>query len=1665
MNTSFKISIQKLRHHLLHFGFILFLGLLSISCEDDPKPPSAVISQVDELIKVREWLPLKGDESKNPKGVAVDLEYLWQIKLKPNGSEAYFNDAHLMNPAIYLDLIGDYELSLIVKSGKLSSAEVSVQIKAGPCGGQAPVLGDLMQFPSQAGVGRLVELFVPSNDPDLSTDCGNTEEEQFIESGSAPFSISHRNYDLEYQWRLISRPVGSEVVLEEDQSITPHLIPDVSGTYLFELSVQDRNADQAEPKIYALEVSACGEGKPSVEGIEIVADTQLINRPISLVPRVIDADEAEGCAQPQSYTYDWRFVAVPAGSLASLNDVSLSSPSFSADIPGTYRLSLKVSDQSQRVSEPAYVDVVISDCGTKAPVISQISVTDSIRVGDTVSLSADVIDEDANMDTCQIDQRLFYQWTLIALPAGSHASLNRNDAMNPSMMIDKVGEYQVRLLVTDAQNHQSIPYDFSFTVGECGAFAPTGNIAFVPSIPVVGKAVALKVDIRDEDINCGLMPTHDVLWSLNAVPAGSNTSLSDIRSLTPSFMADLPGNYEVSVRITDNRQLTQLVSMTITVSECGSRTPTIDVIDHLPMTPGVGNQVVINANAVDLDHLDDCIALQINADRELYDLHDEGGAFGGDIGGDIGGIAGAMAGQTGGDAVLDLPSAPALIYHWRLVSAPPAASFEINDSLSQLTFTPSRSGVYRFELVVMDETGRRTMPLIHEVDVSTCGEAQPEIIDLRLSTNQPRPRVPFQINAQIVDTDEQCGDEANYRYEWVLLEVPLASTATISQAQLMSPSLTADLPGRYVVRCYVTDPRGLQSFKDITIEVGQCGSFRPSITAINYNLFPQSNLPYVGSTIELNANVSDQDLSIEGCDVDTRLTYDWRFITKPIGSMTEMSANNEVSPSFSADVAGEYVIRLVVRDADGFESQSFDQSITVDICGSRAPTATASYLPAQPNAGDLIAISLDARDLDIDCITPVLTYAWRFIEMPAGSRVVLQQPSSLTPSFTADLPGTYRLISIVTDETNRKSEPVEMTITVNECGSNAPIINSAFITHQPSTVNAGQKVELNALLAISDADSACGINESFQYSWHLSQAPAGSLAVISLADTVNPSLTVDLPGDYELELVVTDHRGFESAKGKYRFTVGSCGLAAPVVVASANRTQTYTGALVYLSALVSDADRVLPCQESESYTYEWTFDQIPAGSSARFNVSQAQTPSFITDEPGTYIVKVIVQDSRSNRSQASTIEITANNCGSNAPTIDSLSSLTINPKVAFPVALQGVASDADNLIDCALNQSLSYQWRIINAPAGSEAVLLNANTDRPSFIPNVAGNITVEAMVTDSTGLTTSQTLSINISACGAQHPSISATSSTNASNANVLIDLNATITDDDNLAPCSLNQSFHYTWQLLSRPLGSSAQIQGNGFSNAQFTPDIAGNYVVSVIGSDSNGLLSNEFMLNPITVNACGSAKPVINSITSSPASLVLGKAVQLMPTISDTDTQAPCSIAQSFSYHWRLKQVPAGSLAMLNQNEIEAPSFTPDIAGNYLFDLQVSDQNGHLSDLFEKTVTLGTCGLQAPVAQIQMTAPANLPSGSNVNRGAIVQFNGSNSSDPDSLCGVSANLSYQWILLRTPAGSNATLQLSNGLTPWFSVDSIGSYVVRLVVSDGLFNSTATDFTINGI
>jgi PKD repeat protein len=143
---------------------------------------------------------------------------------------------------------------------------------------------------------------------------------------------------------------------------------------------------------------------------------------------------------------------------------------------------------------------------------------------------------------------------------------------------------------------------------------------------------------------------------------------------------------------------------------------------------------------------------------------------------------------------------------------------------------------------------------------------------------------------------------------------------------------------------------------------------------------------------------------------------------------------------------------------------------------------------------------------------------------------------------------------------------------------------------------------------------------------------------------------------------------------------------------------------------------------------------------------------------------------------------------------------------------------------------------------------------------------------------------------------------------------------------------------------------------------------------------------------------------------------------------------------TFHWTLLSAPAGSDSAMADASRPDPRFTPDVAGEYGFELIAHD--GQV-DSEPDTVT---------VTAFDNVAPPNARAGNDqhVLTGAPVLLDGSQSTDPNDL-----PLSFAWSFFDVPSGStvtNESIALSdNTAHAQFVPDVSGTYLVRLGVDNG--------------
>lgn len=179
------------------------------------------------------------------------------------------------------------------------------------------------------------------------------------------------------------------------------------------------------------------------------------------------------------------------------------------------------------------------------------------------------------------------------------------------------------------------------------------------------------------------------------------------------------------------------------------------------------------------------------------------------------------------------------------------------------------------------------------------------------------------------------------------------------------------------------------------------------------NAGPAQNV-VAGSLVTLNGSQST------GAD-GSLITYQWSMTTKPAGSSAALSSAAVAKPTFTADVAGAYVLNLVVNDG-----KVNSAAVTVTITAAVANAAPVANAGAAQSVVTGAVVTLDgsaSRDANGD----PLTYRWSFTSKPDGSNATLSSFTAVNPSFTPDVAGAYVFNLVVND---RIVNSVAATVTV-----------------------------------------------------------------------------------------------------------------------------------------------------------------------------------------------------------------------------------------------------------------------------------------------------------------------------------------------------------------------------------------------------------------------------------------------------------------------------------------------------------------------------------------------------------------------------------------------------------------------------------------------------------
>jgi len=390
-----------------------------------------------------------------------------------------------------------------------------------------------------------------------------------------------------------------------------------------------------------------------------------------------------------------------------------------------------------------------------------------------------------------------------------------------------------------------------------------------------------------------------------------------------------------------------------------------------------------------------------------------------------------------------------------------------------------------------------------------------------------------------------------------------------------------------------------------------CGGGTTTATATT-NVAPTAN-PGTSQNVLVGAVVSMDGSASKDPDGGT-LTFKWTLIGKPVGSAATLTNSSYPNPKFTADLAGNYVLSLVVNDG---KKDSAVASVSV--------TATTANAAPVANAGSNQSVTIGSTvTLDgtasSDANNDSLTYKWTLQSKPSNSSATLSSLTSAKPTFKADLAGTYVATLVVND--GKANSDVAVVSVLASVANSLPVAKAG----------ATQNVVVGTSVTLDGTGSTDANGDLLTYKWSLLYKPTGSLASLASATSSKPTFTADTVGTFVVSLVVNDGKA-DSAEVSSTTVIAEALNAAPVANAGAAQTVLIGATVTLTGAASTDAN-------ADKLTYKWVLTTRPTGSTATLSSTSVVSPTFKADVAGVFVASLIVNDGKLD-SAVSTVPISA----------------------------------------------------------------------------------------------------------------------------------------------------------------------------------------------------------------------------------------------------------------------------------------------------------------------------------------------------------------------------------------------------------------------------------------
>ncbi|MGC8845475.1 MAG: PKD domain-containing protein, partial [Candidatus Hydrogenedens sp.] len=899
------------------------------------EPDTVVIEVVNRLPEI----VINAQQKARPRDIVVldassvvdpdgdEIEFLWKLATKPDGSrvslQGVFNNTITITP----DVLGQYEFILYISDGFDNSF--------------AHWKLDVYNHLPEIAIGFPPTVYLNTN---VSISARDT------------FDID--NDPLSYQWRLVSAPVGSNTILSSFTQPETSFVSDKRGTYTLKLEVFDTY--EKTDKTISLQ---CVNRKPQT----------IVNPSAIEVPHgktvIFDATQSSDLDN-DPLTFNWGLLSRPILSSAEIYLIQNNIAGLKTDAPGKYSVTLQINDGFESG------EIVISQitATNNPPEIQCPEQPIPGSVGQPLTILLPEIN-DPEQDP------ITYSWEIISKPVESMIGLINSVEPAFTFTPDRKGTYEIQVIISDAWGgNTSCVITTEITNQRPVAVIQSETQSFI------NTPVSLSAESSydpDGDV------IKDYQWTIISKPQGSFAQLSNPTGVTTQLIPDKHGNYQVQLQIYDGNMWSNPAITTITTE---NRPPVITVIASEYLEIGASN--VLDASL-------------------SYD-----------------------------------PDGDELSFNWKLIDKPKQSKTELNsDNESICSFIPDYPGYYSIELLVSDPYSSVSRS---EIVLRTFNLPPIAIISA--------PQI-IKVGDEVVldGTNSYDPDGDLITYQWQLSFRPNDSQTTLSSLTEPITQLYIDKAGTYTIELQVNDGKTTSDISTISLSTGNVAP-----TAV----VEKDKNAVVGRPCYLDASASFDPNNDE-------LVYIWTFISRPDGSQAEIFETNSPNPYFIPDVEGNYEIQLII--SDGY---LFSKPVVIRISTTNnPPVAQLKQDEFQVYVGDTVIIDgSDSYDIDNTSIY----YEWILFSKPEDSKLTIQNADQPIITLNIDKKGFYQGTLVVNDGFLR-SNIVNFQIT---CINHPPIA----IIKGPETAFIGDTITLDG----SDSyDSDMDVSE-LGYKWSIVSMPTGS---------------------------------------------------------------------------------------------------------------------------------------------------------------------------------------------------------------------------------------------------------------------------------------------------------------------------------------------------------------------------------------------------------------------------------------------------------------------------------------------------------------------------------------------------------------------------------------------